>query len=74
MNKLIDELINKLARKSFENAKQYFTTENYKSAIIALDNVLVDFPSFNNREEIYYLIVFHISNDIWDCTFITYKL
>ena len=56
-NTLIDELRAKLSKKAFENAKQYYTTENYKSAIIALDNVLIDFPSFKNREEVHYLIV-----------------
>ena len=56
-NALIDELRDNLSRKYFENAKQYYTTENYKSAIIALDNVLIDFPSLENREEVYYLIV-----------------
>ena len=56
-NKLIDELRNKLAKKAFENAKQYFTTEKYKSAIIALENVMIDFPSINNREEIQFLII-----------------
>ena len=56
-NSLLDELRAKLALKAFENAKQYHTTENYKSAVIALENVLIDFPSFNNREEVHYLIV-----------------
>ena len=56
-NNLIDELRSKLSRKAFENAKQYYTTENYKSAIIAFDNVLIDFPSFEQREEVHYLIV-----------------
>jgi outer membrane protein assembly factor BamD len=56
-NTLIDELRAKLSKKAFENAKQYYTTENYKSAIIALDNVLIDFPSFEKREEVHYLIV-----------------
>jgi len=56
-NSLIDELRAKLSSKGFENAKQYYTTSNYKSAIIALDNVLIDFPSFNNREEVHFLLV-----------------
>ena len=56
-NVLLDELRAKLALKAFENAKQYHVTENYKSAVIALENVLIDFPSFNNREEVHYLIV-----------------
>jgi outer membrane protein assembly factor BamD len=56
-NKLIDELRSRLSLKAFENAKQYFITSNYKAAIIALDNVLIDYPSFNNREEVHYLII-----------------
>ena len=56
-NELLDELRAILSKKAFENAKQYFVTENYKSAIIALENVLIDFPSYTNREEAYYLIV-----------------
>ena len=56
-NELIDELRFKLSSKAFENAKQYYTTSNYKSAIIALDNVLIDFPSLNKREEAHFLIV-----------------
>ena len=56
-NELIDELRVRLSSKAFENAKQYYRTSNYKSAIIALDNVLIDFPSFKNREEAHFLIV-----------------
>lgn len=56
-NILLDELRATLSKKAFENAKQYYTTSNYKSAIIALENVLIDFPSYNNREEVYFLIV-----------------
>ena len=56
-NNLIDELRGVLSLKYFENAKQYYTTSNFKSAIISLDNVLIDFPSFNNREEVHFLIV-----------------
>lgn len=56
-NTLLDELRFILSRKAFENAKQYYITENYKSAIIALDNVLIDFPSYNNREEVHFLLV-----------------
>ena len=56
-NSLIDELRNRLSKKAFENAKQYYLTSNYKSAIIALDNVLIDFPSFDNREEVHFLLI-----------------
>lgn len=54
---LISELHERLALKAFENAKQYYTTEHYKSAIIDLNNVLIDFPGNNHREEIYLLIL-----------------
>ncbi|MBT4477875.1 MAG: outer membrane protein assembly factor BamD [Flavobacteriales bacterium] len=54
---LISELHNKLALKSFENAKQYYTTQYYKSAIIALNNVLIDYPGNKYREEIHFLIL-----------------
>jgi outer membrane protein assembly factor BamD len=56
-NELLDELRVILSKKAFENAKQYFITENYKAAIIALENVLIDFPSYTNREEVHFLIV-----------------
>ena len=56
-NNLLDELRAILSKKAFENAKQYFVTENYKAAIIALENVLIDYPSYTNREEVYFLIV-----------------
>ena len=56
-NELLDELRSILSKKAFENAKQYFVTEHYKSAIIALENVLIDFPSYSNREEVHFLIV-----------------
>ena len=54
---LILELHNKLAYKAFENAKQYYTTEHYKSAIISLNNMLIDFPGNEHREEAHFLIL-----------------
>ncbi|MEE2699966.1 MAG: outer membrane protein assembly factor BamD [Bacteroidota bacterium] len=56
-NQLIDELREKLAKKAFHNAKQYYVTEYHKSAIIALKDVLVDFPGSKYEEEIYFLII-----------------
>ena len=49
-NGLIDELRAKLSLKAFNNAKQYYKTSHYKAAIIALDNVLIDFSSFSNSK------------------------
>ena len=41
----------KLENKNFENAKQYYKTKNYKSAIIALKNFERDFPDSSLNEE-----------------------
>ena len=54
-NNLIDELQVKLEKKSFENAKQYYKTRMYKSAIIALSNFENDFPDSNFNDECNYL-------------------
>ena len=56
-NLLIDELRQKISDKQFANAKQYYTTENYKAAIISLNNVLMDFPEIIHREEIQFIIL-----------------
>ena len=56
-NLLIDELRLKLAKKEFEIAKQYHKTENFKSAIIALNNALINYPNYSERDEILYLIL-----------------
>ena len=50
-NEIIDELQIKLETKNFENAKQYYKTRNYKSAIIALKNFENDFPDSSYNEE-----------------------
>ena len=55
-NQLIDELRLKLETKAFNNAKLFYKTENYKSAVTSLQNVLVDFPASIYKEEILYLI------------------
>ncbi len=56
-NKMIDELRLKLERKAFDNAKLYYLTENYKSATVALENMLRDFPDSPHLEEIRFLVV-----------------
>lgn len=47
-NTIVAELNRKIEKKHFENAKQYNTiagyTRDYKAAIVALDNFLIDFP------------------------------
>ena len=51
VNSLVEELLRKLERKSFENAKQFFTIRDYKAAIKAIDNFIGDFPGTPFREE-----------------------
>lgn len=56
-NKLIDELREKLEKKAYNNAKLYYNTEDYKSAIVSLKNVLIDYPDTDLSEEIHFLIL-----------------
>ncbi len=53
INTLIDELSYKLEFKAYENARQYFKMGDYKSATVAFENVLDDFPSTKLRPKIY---------------------
>lgn len=57
INTLIDELSYKLEFKAYENARQYFKMGDYKSANVALENVLEDFPSTKLRPKIYDFIM-----------------
>jgi outer membrane protein assembly factor BamD len=41
----------KLERKVFENAKGYNTISDYKSALVALDNFIADYPGTPFKEE-----------------------
>lgn len=51
-NALVDELRHKLEKKQYETAVQYYKTRRYRAAVIALENVLTDFPNSQYREEI----------------------
>jgi outer membrane protein assembly factor BamD len=53
-NKTLQTLTGKIEKKVFENAKQYNTISDYKSAIIALDNFIADFPGTPYKEEALY--------------------
>jgi len=55
--KYLIELREKLVDKSYISAKLYFNLENYKSAIVALNNSLIQYPDSKYREEILYLMV-----------------
>lgn len=56
-NALVDELRERLEDKAFRNAKLYYNLSDYKAAVIALKNVLVDYPDTKYREEILFLIL-----------------
>ena len=53
-NRMLDELEERLDRKAYENAKLYYTMEDYKAARVALKNVLKDDAENRYREEILY--------------------
>ncbi len=59
-NSIMKELQGKLERKAFETAKQYLLTgdynpQNYKSAIVAFDNLMTNYLGTKYREEAMYL-------------------
>lgn len=56
-HKLIQELKDKLAIKAYRSAKLYYDMEDYKAAVIALENALKRFPNTTHREEIRFLIL-----------------
>jgi outer membrane protein assembly factor BamD len=55
--KYLLELREKLVEKSYLSAKLYFNLEDYKAAIVALNNSLIQYPDSKFREEILYLMV-----------------
>lgn len=54
-NELVQELTEKLEKKQFETAKQYYNISDFKAAIKALDNFILDNPGSKLREEAYYI-------------------
>jgi outer membrane protein assembly factor BamD len=50
-NKTLRILNEKLEKKVFENAKQYNTVMDYKSAMVALDNFISDYPGTPFKED-----------------------
>ena len=50
VNNLVEKLLRKLERKSFENARQFYTIRDFKAAIKAIDNFIGDFPGTPFRE------------------------
>ena len=56
VNIKVDELTNKLEYKMYRQAKLFYHMEEYKSAALALEGVVSEFPDSRHAEEIYYLI------------------
>ncbi len=54
-NQLVEELTHKLEKKEFEVAKQYNRIFDYKAAISAFDNFILDHPGSEFREEAYFM-------------------
>jgi len=53
-NQLVNELQNKIEKKQFEIAKQYYVIYDYRAAINALDNFISEFVGTKYREEALY--------------------
>src|ERR1700761_1081896 len=56
-SKLIQNLRDKLERKSYENSKLYLTIGDYQAAVISFGNSLRDYPDTKYAEEINYLTI-----------------
>lgn len=55
--RIIDELKEKLIEKEYISAQLYYNLDNYKAAIVALNNCLIDFPDSKYREEIMFKLL-----------------
>jgi len=56
-SKLIQNLRDKLERKSYENSKLYLTIGDYQAAVISFGNSLRDYPDTKYAEEMEYLTI-----------------
>lgn len=54
---VIETTQNKLEKKGFENARQYYKMKYYKAAVVALNNFKQNFPDSKYIEEAYYLVI-----------------
>ena len=56
VNTKVDELTDKLEYKMYKQAKLFYHMEEYKSASIALEGVVSEYPDSKHAEEIYFLV------------------
>jgi outer membrane protein assembly factor BamD len=54
---LIDKLRFKLETKTYNICKQYFRTQNYKAAVVSINNAQKDFPASKYNEELLFLAI-----------------
>jgi outer membrane protein assembly factor BamD len=47
-------VLRKNREKVFENAKGYNTISDFKSALVALDNFIADYPGTHKEDALYY--------------------
>lgn len=50
-NEAVKKLTDKLEKKAYENAKGYNTISDYKSALVAFDNFIADYPGTSFKED-----------------------
>lgn len=53
-NAISKKLNDKIERKVYENAYEYYKISNYKSALIAFDNFIIDYPGTQLKEKALY--------------------
>jgi len=56
-NNIVEKLREKLERKAYEIAKQYYSIGDYKASIYSFQNTLKEFPDTKYSEELSFLIV-----------------
>lgn len=54
-SEVINDVQQKLERKAYENARQYYRMERYKAAVVSFESFKRDFPDSKFNEEIAYL-------------------
>jgi outer membrane protein assembly factor BamD len=55
--RLIDELNEKLMQKEYISAQLYYNLDDYKAAVVSLNNCLIDYPDSKFREEIMFKLL-----------------
>ncbi|GAB1447433.1 outer membrane protein assembly factor BamD [Bacteroidota bacterium] len=56
-NTFLDNLRLKLSQKAYRSARLYFDMGEYKSSIVAFENLLREYPEINQKEEVDFLII-----------------